>query len=61
MAVVFEEQPDGLYDLKVDGRAAEYDVEPDDFGAALRRRRLDRSSSPIFIEDQTGYRTRLSR
>lgn len=62
MAVVFR-QVDGtqFYDLMVDGRIAEYDVERDDFQAALRRRRLDRSDSPVFVEDESGHRTRLTR
>lgn len=61
MSAVFRSNGDGTFDLEIDGRAAEYDVEPDDFPAALRRRRLDRSDSPVYVEDETGYRTRLGR
>lgn len=61
MAVVFTSNTDGTYDLVVDGRVLEYDVDPDRFADALRRRRLDRSDSPVFVEDETGHRTRLSR
>lgn len=61
MAIVFEDNGDGTYDLKQDGRALEYDVEPEDFRDALRRRRLDHSDSPVYIEDETGYRERLTR
>ena len=60
MAVVFENNGDGTYDLKVDGRTLEYDVEVDDFGHALRRRRVD-SGSEVYVEDETGYRERLTR
>lgn len=58
--IVFR-QIDGTeeFDLVVDGRIAEYDVEPDDFLAALRRRRLD--PKDVFVEDDTGYRQRLNR
>lgn len=61
MAVVFT-QTDGtnLYDLRVDGRAAEYDVEPEDFAAALRRRRIS-PDTVVYVEDESGHRTRLTR
>ena len=48
-----------VYDLFVDGRVVEYDVHPDDFGAALRRARVD--TSEVVIEDDSGYRQRLGR
>jgi hypothetical protein len=54
MAAVFIPAPEGLYDLVVDGRAREYDVEPDDFAGAVRRARLD--PKDVLIEDDTGYR-----
>lgn len=47
-----------VYDLWVDGRIAEYDVARDEFEDALRRRRLDRSDGPVYVEDLTGHRTR---
>ena len=62
MAVVFR-QVDGtnLFDLTVDGRAAEYDVEQRDFGAALRRlRNRVPKGAVVYVEDETGHRTRLS-
>lgn len=46
-----------LYDLKIDGRIAEYDVEPEDFSQALRRAR---HTGEVYIEDESGYRTRLT-
>lgn len=63
MAVVFRkvDAKSNLYDLTIDGRAAEYDVEPEDFAAALKRRRVDPSRYAIYVEDETGYRTRLGR
>lgn len=62
MEIVFRENPEGgTYDLTIDGRAAEYDVRASDFAEALRRRRLDRSSSPIHVEDKSGLRTTLGR
>jgi hypothetical protein len=60
MAVVFEENEDGTYDLTVHGRGAGYDIEPDDFKAALRRARVP-PDSVIYIEDKTGYRQKLGR
>lgn len=62
MAIVFRQNQDGTYDLEVDGRAQEYDVAPDDFSGALRRRRIaPTKQDPVFVEDQTGYRKRLGR
>lgn len=60
MAVVFEDNDDGTYDLKVDGRIREYDVPAHDLKGALSRARLDRSR-PVYVEDATGYRQRLGR
>lgn len=59
MAIVFEEQPSGLYDLKVDGRVKEYDVEPWDILGALSRARV--APGEVFVEDASGYRQRLRR
>lgn len=59
--IVFREEKPGLFDLLVDGRAAAYDVEPEDFKGALRRSRVDPDKHKIFTEDLTGYRTRLGR
>ena len=61
MAILFRANGDGTYDLEVHGRAAEYDVEPDDFAQALRRRRIDPRKEPVFVEDTTGYRQRMGR
>lgn len=66
MAVVFT--PSGnhshdsevLYDLMIDGRAGEYDLTADEFARALRRRRVD-SETEVFVEDDNGHRTRLTR
>lgn len=57
--VVFEQNFDGTYDLKVDRRTREYDVAPEDLKAALRRARIP-TGEEVFVEDETGYRTRLS-
>lgn len=62
MAIVFRQNAgEKTYDLTIDGRAAEYDVEPEDFAAALKRRRVDPTRYAIYVEDETGYRTRLGR
>lgn len=63
MAIVFRkvDAQTNLYDLTIDGRAAEYDVAPEDFQQALRRRRVDPTRYAIYVEDETGYRTRLGR
>lgn len=47
-----------LYDLTVDRRVREYDVEEHDLQGALRRARLP-VDTEIYIEDQSGYKTRL--
>jgi hypothetical protein len=61
MAVVFEEQSGGTFDLKVDGRIIEYDVEQGDFMAALRRARSRiPGGQKIYVEDLTGYRTSMT-
>lgn len=60
MAIVFEANPDGTYDLSIHGRAGEYDLAPEDFAAALKRRRVD-PSEKVYIEDLTGYRQPLTR
>lgn len=61
MAIVFREEKPGLYDLFVNGRIAEYDVGPEDFRATLRRRRVTvRANEHVYVEDLTGYRTRLT-
>lgn len=59
MAIVFvpTDEEGSLYDLIVDGRAREYDIEPYDLKGALRRARI--TEGPVYIEDETGYRTRL--
>lgn len=49
-----------LFDLKVDGRIREYDVEADDMQGALRRARLPRDTE-VYVKDETGYKTRLTR
>lgn len=59
MAAVFIPAEQGLYDLVVDGRTREYDVEPEDFHDAIRRARLD--PKKVLIEDDTGYRATLGR
>lgn len=59
MAAVFIPAPEGLYDLHVDGKVREYDVEPDDFLHAVRRARLD--PTEVLIEDDTGYRAPIAR
>lgn len=56
---VFEENPDGTYDLLVDRRRVEYDVEADEFHDALRRARFD--GADVWVEDETGHRERLGR
>lgn len=60
MAIVFEQNPDGTFDLKVDGRIREYDVEQPDLHGALRRARIQ-PTEEVFIEDTSGYRERLPR
>lgn len=59
MATVFvpTDATESLYDLIVDGRAREYDIEPHDLKGALRRARI--TEGPVYVEDATGYRTRL--
>lgn len=47
------------YDLKVDRRIREYDVDADDIQGALRRARLP-AGTEVYVEDESGYRTRLS-
>lgn len=47
----------GRYDMMVNGRAGEYDVDPEDFSTAIRRRRLQ--PTEVWIEDTTGYRERI--
>lgn len=59
MAAVFRANGDGTFDLEVDGRAAEYDVDPEDFASALRRRRVE--PTEVYVEDETGYRSKLRR
>ena len=62
MAVVFK-KVDGqkVYDLTIDGRAAQYDVAPEDFAEAIRRQRKRvPQGAVIYVEDETGYRTRLT-
>ncbi len=59
--IVFREDRPGKFDLLIDGRAADYEIEPSEFGAALRRSRVDTSKHQVFIEDLTGYRERLGR
>ena len=61
MAIVFVQVPgQPLYDLHVDGRAAAYDVEPEEFAETLRRRRITPTrENPVYVEDETGYRKRL--
>jgi len=64
MAVVFRkvDAKSDLYDLTIDGRSAQYDVEPSDFADALRRQRTRiPRDAVIYVEDETGYRTRLGR
>lgn len=55
MLVVFEETPEGLYDLKIDRRTREHDIEPTELGAALRRARVPKDVD-VFVEDLTGWR-----
>lgn len=57
MAIVFEETSAGLYDLKQDGRALEYDVEPWDLEGALRRRRIQ--NRLVYVMDLSGRMTLL--
>jgi hypothetical protein len=59
MAAVFVPNQDGTYDLQVDHRTREYDVDPEDLMAAVRRARLD--PSKVSVEDETGYRVGLTR
>lgn len=47
------------YDLIVDRRVREYDVDDYDLMGAVSRARLD--PRDVEIEDQTGYRTPLAR
>lgn len=56
---VFVPTEKGLYDLQVDGRTKEYDVEPWDFEGAVRRARIDPST--VQVEDDLGYRIPLRR
>lgn len=60
--IIFREEEPGNFDLHVDGRIVEYDVEPDEFRSVLRRRRIDPAKDgPVYTEDTTGYRQRLTR
>ena len=62
VVVVFraERSPGGVvYDLLVNGRVREYDVEQHEFAAALRRARV--KPTDAYVEDLTGYRTPLRR
>lgn len=49
---------DGLYDLVIDGRTREYDVDPWDLLGAVRRAR---HAGTVYVEDETGHRTTLRR
>lgn len=51
--VVFEANPDGTYDLWVNGRVKEYDVQADDFADTLRRRRV--RPTIYTVKDLSGY------
>lgn len=51
--VRFEENEDGTYDLWVNGRVKEYDVEAEDFSQALRRARVRPTIYKVL--DKTGY------
>lgn len=57
MAIVFTQNGDGTYDLVEHGRVREYDVERHDLSGALKRARI--TEGPVYVEDETGYRTRL--
>jgi hypothetical protein len=63
MAVVFRQNDrEDTYDLTIDGRAAEYDIDPPDLKAALSRQRgRIPKDAVIYVEDRSGYRTRLGR
>lgn len=63
MAIVFVQvSGQALYDLHVNGRVQAYDVEPDEFSETLRRRRIDpKTDGPVYVEDETGYRTKMGR
>lgn len=52
----FIENADGTYDLHVDRRAVDYDIDPSDFYEALRRSRL--TPDAFWVQDSTGFRTR---
>lgn len=55
MIAVFEPTGEpGFYDLMVGGRASSYDVEPDDFAAAIRQARVP-SGTKVYVDDGTGY------
>lgn len=60
MAVMFRLEKDGTYDLWIDGRIADPELEPDQFEDALRRRRVHHRDD-VFVEDMTGYRTKIQR
>jgi hypothetical protein len=60
--VKFSENSDGTYDLLINGRIKEYDVDADEFRRTLKKYR---APLPCFVmvEDATGYtqRQRISR
>lgn len=59
MAAVFRENANGTYDLEVDGRTRDYDLDDDEFGDALRRVRY--TGPDVYLEDLTGARERILR
>lgn len=48
-AVVFTEESPGLWDLTIDGRTGEYEIERDDLEGALRRRRIPEGAEILLI------------
>lgn len=58
MANVFQENFNGTYDLVVNGRTREYEIDPDDLVHALRRARIP-AGDEVYVEDESGYRERL--